>query len=72
MRPRLRLFTGETGRSMLAPPQVSVRLGDVTRALRDAIRKDRAWVDDFEDDEVQISTDLYEVISAYMHLRPSA
>ena len=51
---------------------LGIRLGEITRILRDAVRCDRAWLRDFEDDEVQISTDLYEVLSAYTHLRPSA
>ena len=33
----------------------------------------RTWLRDFEDDEITISTDLYEVILAYQHYRrPSA
>ena len=72
MRPRLRLFTGEDDSSTFAHPQISVPFGDITRALEDAVRADRTWLTDFEDDEVQISTDLYEVLSTYWHLRPSA
>jgi hypothetical protein len=71
MRPRLRLFTGEdTG--IVAEPPVTVRLGDVTEALADAIEWNRTWLTDFEDDEIQVPADLYEVLSAYRHLRPSA
>jgi DNA-binding IscR family transcriptional regulator len=72
MRPRLRLFTGESGGPALADPPVSVRLADITRVLEDAVRVGRTWVHDFADDEVQISADLYDVLSAYWHLRPSA
>ena len=72
MRPRLRLYTGETEGSVLAEPQISVRFGDITRVLDDAVRRNRTWLADFEDDEVQISADLYEILSAYLHLRPSA
>jgi hypothetical protein len=72
MRPRLRLYHGPDNVSTLAEPQITVRLGEITRILRDAVRTDRTWLRDFEDDEVQISTDLYEVLSAYTHLRPSA
>ena len=72
MRPRLRLYTGEAEGSVLAMPQVTVRLSEITRALSDAIRGNRTWLEDFGDDEVQISSDLYEVIAAYTHLRPSA
>lgn len=72
MRPRLRLFTGEDEGTAVADPQVPVRLGDVTQILADAVRWNRTWLDDFEDDEIQVSEDLYEVLSAYWHLRPSA
>lgn len=72
MRPRLRLFTGEDCGTAVADPPVSVRLSDITRVLEDAVHQRRTWVRDFADDEVQISADLYEVLSAYWHLRPSA
>lgn len=72
MRPRLRLFTGEDIGTTITEPHVSVRLGQITGALADAVRSNRRWLNDFADDEVQISEDLYEVLSAYWHLRPSA
>ena len=73
MRQRLRLFTGdETAATATAEQPVTVRLGDISRALRDATRWNRTWLDDFADDEVQVSSDLYEIISAYMRLRPGA
>lgn len=52
---------------------VSVPLGEILPLLADAVRSDRTWLRDFEEDEVTISTDLYEVILAYQHFRrPSA
>ena len=72
MRPRLRLYTGEDDGSTALTPQLTVRLGDITRILADAAGQTRTWVNDFEDDEIRVSTDLYEVISSYSHLRPSA
>jgi hypothetical protein len=73
MRPRLRLFTGEDlDGSSATDTQVSVRFGEITRALADAVRWDRTWLRDFEDDEVSVSNDLYEVISSFTRLRPSA
>ena len=52
---------------------VTVPAGEVFRILSDAVEGNRAWLDDFENDEVTISTDLYEVILAYQHIRrPSA
>lgn len=52
---------------------VSVPLGEVLPLLADAVRNERTWLRDFEDDQITISTDLYEVILAYQHYRrPSA
>ncbi len=52
---------------------VTISLGEVLPLLADAVRSDRTWLGDFDDDEITISTDLYEVILAYQHFRrPSA
>lgn len=52
---------------------VSVPAGEIFPLLADAVRSDRTWLADFADDEITISTDLYEVILAYQHYRrPSA
>ena len=52
---------------------VSVDLETVLPLLADAMLSQRAWVKDFADDQVAISTDLYEVLLAYQHFRrPSA
>ena len=72
MRPRLRLFTGDENVATDSEPQVSIRLGEMARILTEASRWDRTWLSDFEDDEVQVNADLYEILSAYSHLRPSA
>jgi len=54
-------------------PTVTVPLMEVLPLLADAVRSQRTWLRDFEDDEMTISTDLYEVILAYQHFRrPSA
>lgn len=72
MRPRLRLFVGDEDAAPYAEPEISVPLGEITRVLADAVYSNRAWLRDFANDEVKISADLYEILSAYMHLRPSA
>lgn len=73
MRHRLRLFTGEEADVLPLPtPQISVRLRDITHALTDAARGNRTWLQDFENDEVRVSADLYEVLAAYLELRPGA
>ncbi len=51
--------------------QMTVTLGEILPALADAVNMRRAWVTDFEDDPITISTDLYEVLLAYRELRPT-
>ncbi len=52
---------------------VAVPLGEILPLLADAVRSERTWLRDFEDEEITISADLYEVILAYQHYRrPSA
>ncbi len=74
MRPRLRLFVGaEEPESLSFPePEVSIKLGELTKILADAIIWDRTWISDFADDDIRISSDLFEVLSSYAHLRPTA
>ncbi len=48
---------------------VTVPVGDVLPLLADAVRSQRTWLRDFEDDEITISSDLYEVLLAYQHFR---
>jgi len=59
--------------SSTTPHTLTVSLGDVLPLLADAVASQRTWLADFEDDEITISTDLYEVLLAYQHYRrPSA
>jgi hypothetical protein len=51
---------------------VDVSLGEIFPLLADAVNSQRTWLRDFEDDQIAVSTDLYEVILAYQHFRPSA
>ena len=52
---------------------VSLPLGEVLPLLLDAVKNRRQWVGDFFDDDITISSDLYEVLLAYQHFRrPSA
>ena len=78
--PRLRIYYGPETASETTPVEsgpsantVTVPLREVFGWLMDAVHSGRTWLSDFEDDEVTISTDLYEVILAYQHFRrPSA
>ena len=78
--PQLRIYFGPDEESAAtiasqssAPDSVTIPLGEVFEWLADAIKNGRTWLRDFEDDEVTISSDLYEVMLAYQHYRrPSA
>lgn len=69
--PRLKLFDPEN-RVAEAPRMKRVRLKQIISVLAEAARSDRTWLSDFADDEIKISADLYEVLSLYRRLRPSA
>ena len=78
---RLRVYYGpEEARSRGATPAtiplretVTLPLGEVLPLLMDAVKNRRQWVGDFFDDDITISSDLYEVLLAYQHFRrPSA
>jgi hypothetical protein len=77
-RTRLRVYYGPESRTSqgdlaTADRQVTVPLGEILPLLADAVQSKRTWLKDFSEDEVTISTDLYEIILAYQHCRrPSA
>ncbi|HVU90320.1 MAG TPA: hypothetical protein VHD36_23520 [Pirellulales bacterium] len=76
-RSQLRVYYGPDSATATAHKaqehSVQVRLGEIFPLLADAVRSERTWLRDFEDDEISISMDLYEVILAYQHCRrPSA
>lgn len=76
----LRIYRGpeETAAPTLAKsdagkPCVTVALSEVLPLLADAVNSRRTWLRDFDDDEVTVSADLYEVLLAYQYYRrPSA
>jgi hypothetical protein len=73
MRHHLKLFTGDEDVSTsVAEPEVSVTLGELAQILADAVRTRRAWLRDFEDDRIQVSADLHEVLSTYWNMRRGA
>jgi hypothetical protein len=53
-------------------PTVRVRLGDLFPLLARAQRANYLWLNDFEEDEVLITPDLYELIRTFECYRPSA
>ena len=51
---------------------VPIRLADLYPLLAQAYRDHYVWLRDFEDDEVMVSPDLFEVVRAFAGYRPSA
>lgn len=78
---RLRIYYGpeENNREVAlqqvdhGPQRVTVALSEVFPLLADALDTEKTWLKDFAEDEITISSDLYEVLMAYEHYRrPSA
>lgn len=55
--------------SQTSPSKVTVSVSEVLPLLADAVASQRTWLQDFENDEVTISADLYEVLMAYQYFR---
>jgi len=53
-------------------PAIPIRLVDLYPLLAQAYRDNYVWLRDFEDDELLVSSDLFEVVRAFSNCRPSA
>jgi hypothetical protein len=77
-RTNLRVYRGpETSATLhtaskIGNSTVTVNVGDVLPLLADAVASQRTWLGDFENDEITISADLYEVLMAYQYYRHPA
>ena len=77
---RLRIYRGPSEDTLEDRPahsadhdQITVSVGEVLPLLADALASRRTWLRDFDQDDITISSDLYEVLLAYRHFRrPSA
>lgn len=71
---RLRVFPRpeEETKQDLSPATVPIRLSDLYPLLAQAYRDNYVWLNDFEDDELLVSADLFEVVRAFADCRPSA
>jgi hypothetical protein len=56
----------------LSNPSITIRLSELYPLLAQAYRDNYVWLRDFEDDELLVSNDLYEVVRAFSNCRPSA
>lgn len=73
MAAHLRVYsTHETAPEDLPEPTVRVSLGELLPLVALAQRQNYLWLQDFLDDEVRITEDLYEVLRAFRCYRPSA
>jgi len=78
MVPNLRIYRGprEEATSTIErsdESRITVSVGEVLPLLADAMSSQRTWLQDFENDDITISADLYEVLTAYQYFRrPSA
>lgn len=72
--PRLRIFPQPEDESTNAAtsPAKPIRLVDLYPLLAQAYRDNYVWLRDFEEDELLVSNDLFEVVRAFSDYRPSA
>ncbi len=62
----------ETSEFHSPEPTVRVRLGELLPLVALAHRHNYLWLQDFLDDEVAITDDLYEILRSFRCYRPSA
>jgi len=78
MVPNLRIYRGPREETTATvdhanESHITVNVGEVLPLLADAMASQRTWLQDFENDDITISADLYEVLMAYQYFRrPSA
>jgi hypothetical protein len=70
---QLRVYplNSETVASHEQEPSVRVSLGELLPLVALAHRKNYVWLQDFLDDEVAVSADLYEVLRAFNRQQPA-
>ena len=69
----LRVFSDDSACDEQLNPTIRVRLGDLLPLLSVAKKNNYLWLQDFLDDEIAVTADLYEVLRAFgTCLRPSA
>jgi hypothetical protein len=50
-------------------PKIAVSMRQVLPLLIDAVRTNRQWLEDFSDETIEVSPDLYAVLLAYKEMR---
>lgn len=70
---QLRVYPRPEGDEIDSPvPSVRMSLGDLLPLMAMAQRQNNLWLQDFLDDEVIVTEDLYEILRAFRSYRPSA
>lgn len=70
---KLRVYPEASNDDDRQEPEIRVRVADLLPLIAFAKRNNYLWLQDFLDDEVAITSDLYEVLRAFgSSLRPSA
>ncbi len=72
MAAQLRVFPTSSEDDYAQKPSVRVSLGELLPLIALAKRRNYLWLQDFLDDEVCVTPDLYEVLRAFCTYRPSA
>jgi hypothetical protein len=62
----------ETSEDMVQAPSVRVSLGELLPLIALAHRNNYVWLQDFLDDAVAITPDLFEILRSFRSFRPSA
>jgi len=72
-RRQLRLYrTFDEQPRSLPTATVPMRLGDLLPLIEEANRDRFVWLDDFLDDEVRVTPDMFQILQAFREVRPSA
>ena len=72
MPPHLRLFTAAPESGAAPAPTVRISLREMLPLIALAQRHNYLWLQDFLDDEVCVTEDLYDILRAFRAYRPSA
>lgn len=74
MAPHLRVFRepSDSDREIIQAPTVRIKLSDLLPLVAVAQRKNFAWVNDFMEDEVAVTSDLYEVLRTFSTYKPAS
>lgn len=66
MRARLKLYVNDDEQQPeSSEPTAEMSLEEFARVIADAVTWDRSWLQDFADEPIQMSQDLYELIRVY-------